>query len=279
MGTASRGPMSNLTLRVLTALVGVPLVIGLMYAGGWPFLVLLLAAAVGALYELYGLARLAGIRPRVAFGLITGALLVLRAAVPAALPVAFAVVLVMLAVEPLRHRDDQSLAGLAATLLGAVYPAACVGLIGSLRLSDSLTAPGAFYLTLSVFLLVWATDTFAYFVGRAVGKHPLAPRVSPKKTWEGAIGGAIGAVLVAVVLRLTLLDGVLSWVDTVVVALICGVVGQLGDLAESKLKRSVGAKDSGNILPGHGGLLDRIDALILAAPLVYLYLAYVAGVY
>ena len=100
----------------------------------------------------------------------------------------------------------------------------------------------------------------------------MAPELSPKKTWEGAVGGAMGAVLVAIALRVTIL-GALPWIHLVVIAVICGVVSQIGDLAESKIKRSVGAKDSGTLLPGHGGMLDRLDALILAAPLVFAYLA------
>ncbi|MDX1546847.1 MAG: phosphatidate cytidylyltransferase, partial [Rhodothermales bacterium] len=142
----------------------------------------------------------------------------------------------------------------------------------------ALVDDAAFALTLTVFLLIWATDTFAYYVGKNLGRHKLAPLISPKKTWEGAVGGAVGALLVAVVLKLTLL-AFLAWPHVVAMALICGIVSQIGDLAESRLKRSVGAKDSGTLLPGHGGLLDRFDALLLAVPLVYLYLAYVARLF
>lgn len=273
--------MSNLALRILTAILGVPLILGLLYVGGWPFMILLLAAALGAQYELYGLMRLAGVQPHRTLGMAVGGLLALHAALDWALPLAVALVLLLLAIDPLRHENVQPLTGMAATLFGAVYPAAFLGFIGDLRLREGglVGNTEAFYITLTVFLLVWATDTFAYFAGRSFGKHPLAPRVSPKKTWEGAIGGALGAVIVAVVLKLTLLEYVFSWGDTLAVALICGIISQFGDLVESKFKRSVGAKDSGTILPGHGGLLDRLDALILAAPLVYLYLAYVARIY
>ncbi|HMB91293.1 MAG TPA: phosphatidate cytidylyltransferase, partial [Rhodothermales bacterium] len=118
----------------------------------------------------------------------------------------------------------------------------------------------------------------AYYTGKSIGKTPLAPSISPKKTWEGAIGGGIGAVLAAVVLKLTLL-GFLAWPHVIVMALICGVVSQVGDLMESRIKRSVGAKDSGTLLPGHGGMLDRFDAMILAVPLVFLYLRYGAGLF
>jgi phosphatidate cytidylyltransferase len=132
--------------------------------------------------------------------------------------------------------------------------------------------------SLAVFFFIWAADTLAYVAGRALGKHKLAPSISPKKTWEGFIGGIVGAVLVGVALKYTWL-GYLAWPHVIVLALIGGIVGPLGDLAESGFKRSVGVKDSGNVLPGHGGLLDRFDALILTAPLYYLYLAYATDVF
>ena len=184
-------------------------------------------------------------------------------------------VLLILATTPFRV-DDRPLASAATTIFGVVYPAALLAFLIPLRMGGGpgLSEADAFWLTLTVFLLVWSADTFAYFVGKAIGKHPLAPKVSPKKTWEGAVGGAVGAIVVAAVLRLTLLD-FLPWGHLLVVALVCGALSQIGDLAESKMKRAVGAKDSGTLLPGHGGLLDRLDALILAVPLVYVYLALV----
>lgn len=118
-------------------------------------------------------------------------------------------------------------------------------------------------------VLTWAADTVAYFVGRAFGKHLLAPKISPKKTWEGSIGGLLGSLLVAV--------GFHYWIHfdlgfLLTIAVIGNIAGQMGDLAESAWKRSAGVKDSGGLLPGHGGVLDRIDALILCIPVVWFYL-------
>lgn len=271
--------MSNNTLRILTALVGVPLVVALAYAGGWPFVLLVLVAALLAQYELYGMMEAGGLRPHRAAGLAVGALVGLRVLVPFALPLALAGVLVFLALVPFLREERSTPGSLAATVFGVVYPTALLTYLAALRLAEGPAVGDmeAFWLTLSTLVLVWATDTFAYFVGRAVGRRPLAPKVSPKKTWEGTIGGALGALVVAVALRLTVLD-FLAWPHVLVLAFVCGVVSQLGDLAESRMKRAVGVKDSGNLLPGHGGLLDRFDAAILAAPFVYLYLVYVAGV-
>ena len=271
--------MSNNTLRILTALVGVPLVVAVAYVGGWPFALLVAAAALIAQHELYAMLDAGGLRPLRAFGFALGALLVLRALVPFALPLSVALVLALIAATPFIRQADYTPGSLAATVFGAVYPAALLAYLTDLRLARG---PGvgdaeAFWLTLATLVLIWATDTFAYFVGRSFGRHPLAPAVSPKKTWEGALGGVAGAVVVAAAFKLTVL-AFLPWLHVLAMAFFCGVVSQLGDLAESRMKRVVGVKDSGTILPGHGGLLDRFDAAILAAPCVYLYLVYVAGV-
>jgi phosphatidate cytidylyltransferase len=138
-------------------------------------------------------------------------------------------------------------------------------------LVDDLTG---FRFTLLVLAMVWLTDTFAYYVGKSVGRHPLMPRVSPKKTWEGFIGGCLGAIVAVISLKIWMLP-MLSWLDVLVLSFIGGVISPLGDLAESRIKRSMQVKDSGGLLPGHGGVLDRFDAMLVTAPLVYLYLTHV----
>lgn len=126
---------------------------------------------------------------------------------------------------------------------------------------------------LGFLILLWSNDTGAYLSGRSFGKHKLFERISPNKTWEGFLGGMLLAVFVA--LNLEQYFGVLSKWEWLSVALIISIFGTLGDLVESMLKRSLGVKDSGNILPGHGGLLDRFDGLLLACPLVYVYLFFI----
>jgi phosphatidate cytidylyltransferase len=123
-------------------------------------------------------------------------------------------------------------------------------------------------LLLFALVIIWVSDTVAYFVGRAIGKHPFAPDLSPKKTWEGAIAGLFGSLLVAVIFA--------RWLPAtlpqlLLMAAVGNLAGQIGDLLESAFKRSAGVKDSGGLLPGHGGVLDRIDALILALPVVWYY--------
>jgi phosphatidate cytidylyltransferase len=120
--------------------------------------------------------------------------------------------------------------------------------------------------------LIWAGDTLAYFTGRAMGRHAMAPQISPKKTWEGAAGNVLGSLMVAAIFSRWLDVGVAHLMG---IALLANVAGQLGDLVESAYKRGAGVKDSGTLLPGHGGMLDRVDALILGVPVVWAYLSFV----
>ncbi|MDE2238176.1 MAG: phosphatidate cytidylyltransferase, partial [Elusimicrobia bacterium] len=153
---------------------------------------------------------------------------------------------------------------MAAALFGAIFLGwmpAHLALLRDLR-------PHGERLTYMLFLAVWGCDSSAYLVGSAFGKHPLAARISPRKTWEGAAAGCLAAGLVVFAFRAAS-PGLLSVPRALLVAASIGILGQLSDLVESLIKRSLGAKDSGALLPGHGGMLDRFDSLLLAAPAVY----------
>jgi len=126
------------------------------------------------------------------------------------------------------------------------------------------------YFLLGFFFLIWSNDTFAYLVGISIGKHRLFERISPKKSWEGFIGGIICTQGVAYLISIYFTE--IAWMHWLAIALIISIFGTLGDLVESMLKRSLGVKDSGTILPGHGGILDRFDAVLLAAPFVVTYM-------
>ena len=123
---------------------------------------------------------------------------------------------------------------------------------------------------LCIAVCVWSTDTFAYFAGKAIGKHKLAPKLSPGKTIEGFVGGFIGAMAAGALFAHWI---GLTWTNGIVIGAISGLIGPLGDLFESGLKRELGLKDFGTIMPGHGGVLDRFDSLMFVAPVAYLYLA------
>lgn len=266
-------PKSDLTARVTTALIGAPVAVGLMWIGGWPFVLAVVLLALAAQYELFGMLEAKGGEPQRVLGLVLGAIVALHAVWPGWWVAAVVGVIALLVVELFRKKE-QPLENLSGTLFSLAYPVLLLSFLIDLRQvrAPGIDGDGAFWLTLTTLLLVWATDTLAYFSGRAFGKHKLMPRVSPKKTWEGSIGGLLGAVGVGIVLKLLVLP-FLSALDIVVIALICGALGQIGDLAESVFKRAAGVKDSGNLLPGHGGLLDRVDSLLFAVPLVYLYVA------
>lgn len=136
---------------------------------------------------------------------------------------------------------------------------------------DSLAERWGGYTIISVLATIWICDTAAYFGGRAVGRHKLFERVSPKKTWEGALFGFVSAILAMVAAKYLVLE-YMTLADCIVLSLIVGVFGQLGDLVESLIKRDAGVKDSSAIIPGHGGMFDRFDSLVFVSPLVYLYL-------
>lgn len=270
--------MSNLAQRTLTALVGAVVVIGTVWVGGWAFAVVIAAIALGAQWEVYGLLQKAGTRPFLFIGLGLGLLAVLRPLLPGAVPLLTLGGLAVL-LGALYLRKETPLIDAAGTLFGVAYPAALASTILTLRLSEAswLVGDDAFWLTTAVLFCIWGADTVAYFSGRAFGRHPLFPSVSPKKTWEGAIGGGVGAFLVMSGFKLAVLHEALTWPDVAAIGFACGVASQFGDLVESHFKRSVDVKDSATWLPGHGGLLDRIDAAIVAAPLVVLYLDAVKG--
>ncbi len=277
-------------LRVITASLAAPVVVTLAYLGDWPFGALVLVGALLIQWEIYEMMTHGGGLPRRTLGLLLGALLVVRILVPAAWPLVVVVVVLLIGLIPFEHEKEDPLVSLADTVFGAVYPTALLAFMLELRVArgPDVGDREAFLLVLSVLLLIWATDIFAYYVGRTFGRRKLAPRVSPNKTWEGALGGVAGALVLAALLKVVSFGalgwphaalGFLAWPHVAALGLICGALSQVGDLAESQLKRSVNVKDSGTILPGHGGLLDRFDTMIFAAPVVYLYLAYVARIF
>ncbi|MGZ6141565.1 MAG: phosphatidate cytidylyltransferase, partial [Myxococcaceae bacterium] len=154
---------------------------------------------------------------------------------------------------------------------GCLYGGLGLGPIAALRVG-----PSGLQWVISALVITWANDTCAYFAGRLLGRHKLHPAVSPNKTWEGFAGGAVGSVVGMFIARWVAFPG-LTTLDCWALGLLGAVLGPLGDLCESMLKRAYGVKDSGMLIPGHGGLLDRVDALLFNAPAVYLYVVLVRG--
>jgi phosphatidate cytidylyltransferase len=244
----------ELALRVCSALVLVPLALGAAYLGGWPFAVLWGLAAMVVLWEWNSL--VAGSDQRIV--LTTGG---------ASLALAIALVLTghLLAAVIVLAISTLGVASLAPakrrTWIAAGVPyAGALGVAPIVVRSDN---GEGFLAVIFLFAVVWTTDIAAYFAGRAIGGPKLMPRVSPNKTWSGAIGGTLAAVVVALALaKVTALTGLFA---IAMLAVILSICAQGGDLFESFLKRRFGAKDSGHLIPGHGGLMDRLDGFVTAS--------------
>ena len=265
--------------RVLTALVLIPLVFAVIYLSQrWPILLLSLIFIVAglALWEYLGLADAIGAKtPRVVAIVFLGLLLAAVFRVPELMaPVSGALALALLAICTFRSPLERVLPDAAYSVFGLLYIGLSMSTIYLLSAADNGPSLLVFLL-----LVVWAGDIAALYVGRAFGRWTLAPKLSPNKTWEGSMASVVASIAVAV--ALVLVGGTLtarsieylsypgSYWHWVGLAVLLNIAGQVGDLAESAIKRGAGVKDSGKILPGHGGVLDRIDALLLAAPVLW----------
>ena len=274
-GLRSPGFLPNLARRVATALVALPALLAVFFLGP-PWLtvaVVALALALG-LHEFAGLVRARGARPMEGVGFLLAAALFLDVVWPGWLGVPSAPLgaLLLLAFTLWRGADLESVTAAAATLLGAFYLGALGGTIAALRTLPPIDQ-GAWRLALLLVIQV-LSDSFAFFVGHAIGRRRLAPGISPGKSVEGAIGGLVGGVLGALAVRALGLPA-LPALHAAGLGAAVAAMGVVGDLDESLLKRWAGVKDSGTLFPGHGGMLDRLDSLLFGAPVLYYYFQYV----
>jgi phosphatidate cytidylyltransferase len=312
--------VSNLTVRVLVALVGVPVIVALTLAGGWWFFVFVTGVAAVGVSEYYALARAKGTEPQVSIGMLFGVGIatafffdrfrqtVVTLALGAGAPIPFPsqtqwlmiltlVFVPWIALRELFRNKGSALLNVAVTLLGAFYVSLFMATLVGVR---ELFTPSDFPMhrffsydgpippddvlsmvyrwggmtVLVTLVSIWLCDSAAYFAGRAFGRHKLFERVSPKKTWEGAVAGFAAAVGAFVLGQWWVLP-FLTTGEAAVCGIIVGVFGQAGDLFESLLKRDAGVKDSSALIPGHGGVLDRFDSLMFVSPLLYLYLDFI----
>ncbi|MCC9165266.1 phosphatidate cytidylyltransferase [Pontibacter harenae] len=265
--------LSNLSQRIIVGVLGGAVFIGGIWFSEWTYFLLFLALTLLGVAEFYRLVATQGIKPNRTLGLVLSGLLfvsvflVIKELIPATLLYLSLPVLFLSLILEMYRKKPQPFTNISFTLLGVVYVA---GPFGLLHLLGYLRGAYSWQPILGVLFLIWAADTGAYIFGKSFGKHKLFERISPGKTWEGWAGGTVVTLLVAYVLALFFTDLVLyQWIG---IGLIVAIFGVLGDLVESLLKRSLGVKDSGTLLPGHGGILDRFDSLLMVIPFIVAFL-------
>jgi len=271
---------SNLVKRVLFAAVAIPIALGVVYCGGWPLVAVVSTAAALGARELYDFARRQGIRPLGRTGLVSAVLLPVltylnvRGDARLAEWGWFLAGLWMVAVLSIalwrRLPTERPFTATAATVFGVLYPAGLASFLIPIRHATHGTWSWAgAWLVFFPLVITWVCDTAAMFAGRAIGGPRLWPAISPGKTWAGSIAGVIGALVSVPLLNalvLTRVGAALPLSQGLIFAAILGIVGQVGDLAESLYKREIGVKDSSSLIPGHGGVLDRFDSLYFVLP-------------
>ncbi|MDX2121277.1 MAG: phosphatidate cytidylyltransferase [Gemmatimonadota bacterium] len=271
---------SNLTQRVLVAAVAIPAALGVVYVGGWPLVAVVATAAALGARELFDFGARQGVAPLRRFGLASAALVPVLAYLNVTGSVALAewgwflaglwVVLLLTVALFCRAPGERPFAATAATAFGVLYPAGLASFLLPIRhgAHDTFSWAGA-WLVFFPLVITWVCDTAAMFGGKAMGGPKLWPAISPGKTWSGSLAGVAGALAAVPLLNLlvmTPLGVALPLGQGLCFALVLGIVGQVGDLAESLYKREVGVKDSSALIPGHGGVLDRFDSLYFVLP-------------
>ncbi|TAL68851.1 MAG: phosphatidate cytidylyltransferase [Bacteroidetes bacterium] len=292
--------MNELVKRVIVAFVGIPLAFLIIYLGGYVFFITIVIISSVALWEFYKIAEKKHAFPNKIPGIIAGICFMFlfysgnKFSDLNWLIVLFALFALLILTLELWRNKPNGIFNVSTTFSGFLYIAVSftclIGIREFYRLFDELyftnhliNLKDDFGLTIlkkdiycgwlvaSIFISVWISDSAAYFIGVKWGKHKLFPRISPKKSWEGSVAGFFGAIIGFAAASILLIPK-FPIMHSVIIGAVIGIIGQIGDLAESLLKRDAGIKDSSAILPGHGGILDRFDSILFVAPAVYIYL-------
>lgn len=274
--------IKNVIKRAPVTIIGIPSLIGFTLYTHDAFMVFFTVAGLLILGEMFKLARPNGTEPNIWLGFALYLVLVWDQLFVGGANLAYYLAgsTLLLFLWEMFRKKDHVLENISATFFSTVFVAIAMSYFIRLQQLGYEGEGGHLggYAVLTVFVGVWVCDTMAYFIGSAIGKHKIFPRVSPNKSWEGSISGLIGSLIALVlIVKAGWLPG-LDYFDALMLGLITGVAGQAGDFAESLVKRDVGVKDSSNLLPGHGGAWDRLDSILFAAPLSYLYLTLVVGI-
>ena len=263
--------MSELTKRILVALVGIPLIVVLIFLGDWYFFILILIISFVAQLEFYEMQKKKNFQPQRINGIIAGILLLLGIQTGEWEGIGIGLVFILmliLAFEMFRHHENVSI-NIGITLVGILYIPLFLGTLLYTKSYVDGTFSGVQYAgfkyILMILISIWICDTFAFAFGILFGKHKLNEKVSPNKTIEGGVAGLVGAIITILLVKaFNVLP--IDWISVIIIGLTVGILGQMGDLVESWFKRDAGVKDSSTILPGHGGMLDRFDSLLFLSP-------------
>ena len=267
--------LGNTSTRIIVSVIAIPLIIAACLYGEIPFLIFTLFIGLAAFGEFSKMVQNKSARVNIVLGYLSVAAIILNSYFKFSdvNTILIGSAILILLTELFRNKDS-AIINIGTTLLGVLYFGILASTILLLRehfsRDDILYAEGG-YLIISILVSIWVCDSAAFFLGSAFGKHKLFPRVSPNKSWEGAIAGFVFAIIAMIVAKFYFID-FLTLLDAITIGIIVGTIGQMGDLVESLIKRDAGVKDSSALIPGHGGIFDRFDSLLLTAPAVYLYL-------
>lgn len=265
---------NNAAVRIIVSIIAIPLIIGICYLGGYYFLVFTLGIGLISFYEFSVLAKHKDAYVNTLLGFLMTAFLIINSYFDLfTFHYLILIGILLLLIYELFRDKSSAIINLGTTLLGIFY----IGLFSSTLIGIREMYSGFSYeyqngglLIISMMITIWMCDSAAYFLGTAFGKHRLFPRVSPKKSWEGAVAGFIFSIATMIFLKSVLVDFI-TMNQAIAIGIIIGSFGQIGDLIESLIKRDANVKDSSDLIPGHGGILDRFDSLLYSAPIVFLY--------
>jgi phosphatidate cytidylyltransferase len=269
--------LSNTSQRIIVSLIAIPLIVLVSYLGKVPFLLFVVLIGGVSFIEFSKLVNAKDIEINNTIGILSVISILANSYFEfiAAYPLIIIITLVVLIVELFRNKGS-AIINIGSTLLGILYIGLFAGSILMIRefFADSILLYNqGGYLIISILATIWMCDSAAFFLGKAFGKHKLFPRVSPKKSIEGAVAGFLFSLITMVAAKELILD-FLTITDAVIIGILIGIFGQIGDLVESLIKRDSEVKDSSQLIPGHGGIFDRFDSFLFSSPIVYLYLYY-----
>ena len=268
--------ISNTATRIIVSVIAIPAIVAACYFGEYYFFAFVLGIGIISYYEFWSFVRNKNINANLIVGIISVGVIITNSykSFITYYPLLIIILLLLSTIELFRNKNS-AIINLGTTLLGILYFGMFASALLSIREFYQVDYTRGGLLIISIFASIWICDSAAFFGGTSLGKHKLFPRVSPNKSWEGAIFGLLFAVIAMVISKVIIID-FLSWLDVIIIGIIVGIIGQIGDLIESLFKRDAGVKDSSALIPGHGGIFDRFDSLLYSAPAVFLYIKYLS---